>query len=264
MLRSVLTKTLWEQRRMLVGWVVGITAVGVLYAVFYPAIASPEYAEMMESFAPELMEALGFTAITTPAGYLGSTTFGILGPGLTIIFGAWLGIRAVAGDEESGRLDLLLAHPVSRARVAVERFGALIVAMLLAALVLLLALVVVSGPADLGSIGLGNLAAGSIHLAALGICFGGLALGVGAATGSRAVTAAVVAVVGVASYFGNTLAARIDLIAWARDVSPFHYYAGGRPLENGPQPIDLGVLLLAAGVFVMLGIVRFDRRDVAV
>ena len=45
----------------------------------------------MESFAPEFMEALGFAAITTPAGYLGSTTFGLLGPILMILFGAWFG-----------------------------------------------------------------------------------------------------------------------------------------------------------------------------
>jgi hypothetical protein len=50
MLRSVFTKTLWDQRRVLFGWAIGITAVGVGYAAFYPAINSPQYLDMLESF----------------------------------------------------------------------------------------------------------------------------------------------------------------------------------------------------------------------
>lgn len=264
MLRSVFTKTLWEHRRALLGWTIGITAVGVFYAGFYPAMSGPDIAAAMENMAPELMEALGFTAIATPAGYLGSTTFGLLGPILMIIMGTWLGIRAVAGDEETGRLDVLLAHPVSRVRVTFERFAALVVAMVLVSLVLFVALVAISGVAQLGGIGVPNLLAASLHLAALGSFFGGLALAVGAATGSRAITTAVVGTVGVASYFANTLAAQIDAVAWAREISPFRYYSGGRPLENGLQPADLGVLAVAAIVLVAVGTVAFTRRDVGV
>lgn len=45
MLRSVFGKTLWDQRRSLLGWAIGISAVGVLYAVFYPTINTPEMLE---------------------------------------------------------------------------------------------------------------------------------------------------------------------------------------------------------------------------
>jgi ABC-2 type transport system permease protein len=263
-LRSLLTKTLWDQRRGILAFAIGITAVGTLYAAFFPMISTPDMAAMMDSFAPEMMEALGFTAIGTAAGYLGSTTFGLLGPILTIIFGAWMGIRAVAGDEEAGRLDLLLAHPVSRIRVVAERFVALLLALVGVSLVLFLALALISGVAELGEIGLPNLLAASLHLAVLGAFFGGLALAVGAATGSRAIASAVVAVVAIVAYFGNTLAAQIEGLAWARDVSPFHFYSGGRPLVNGVQPVDLAILLVAATALVALGTVVFNRRDVAV
>lgn len=264
MLRSVFTKTLWELRRALLGWTIGVTAVGVMYAAFYPAIKAPEYARMMESFAPELMEALGFTDIISPAGYLGSTTFGILGPVLMIIFGAWFGTRAIAGDEDAGKLDALLAHPVARWRVVVERFGVLAVAAVLICLVLFIALSSISGVAEFGGIGAVNLLAGSMHLAMLGIFFGGMALAVGAATASRGLATAVVAIVGVLGYFGNTMSAQIQEIAWVRDISPFHYYAGGRPLVNGFQAIDLAVLAIVAIVLVAIGTAVFERRDVAV
>jgi ABC-2 type transport system permease protein len=264
MLRNVFTKTLWESRNALLGWAVGITAVGVLYAAFFPLIRTPEYEELMESFAPELMEALGFAAITTPDGYLGSTTFGLLGPILVIAFGAWFGSRAVAGEEDSGRLDALLAHPVTRWQVVTHRFGALVVAAIAVCLVLFVALVAISGPAAFADLGVPNLLAASFHLAALGIFFGGLAMAVGAATASRTLAAAAVAVVGVVGYFGNTLAGRIPEIAGLREVSPFHFYSGGRPLANGLQALDVGVLVGAAVVIVVVGGLVFNRRDVGV
>jgi ABC-2 type transport system permease protein len=264
MLRSVLTKTLWEERQGILAFAVGIVAVGCFYASFFPAINTPDVAAMMENMAPELMEALGFTAVGTPVGYLGSTTFGLLGPILTIIFAAWMGIRAVAGDEEAGRLDLLLAHPVSRIRVVVERFGALVLAVLIVSLLLFAALVVISGVAQFDTIGATNLLAAALHLAVLGVFFGGLALAVGAATGSRSIASGVVAVVAILSYFGNTLAAQIDGLGWARDVSPFRYYSGGRPLANGLQPADLAVLVVVAVLLVAGGCALFNRRDVAV
>ena len=264
MLRNVFTKTLWEMRQALLGWTIGITAVGIFYAAFYPAIRTPEYEEMMESFAPELMEALGFAAITTPAGYLGSTTFGLLGPILMIVFATWFGTRAIAGDEDSGKLDLLLAHPVSRWGIVAQRFGALIVASVGISLVLFVGLVAVSGPAEFSEIGVANLLAASTHLATLGILFGGLAFAVGAATASRAIATAAVGIVGVVGYFGNTLAARIPEIDALGNVSPFRLYSGGRPLVNGLQPLDVAALAIAAIVLVEIGGAVFNRRDVAV
>ena len=264
MLRSIFGKTLWEQRRALLGWTIGITAVGVLYAIFYPSIKSPEMAQAMEAFAPEFLEALGFTEIASAAGYLGSTTFGILGPVLMIIFGTWLGTKAVAGDEDGGKLDVLLSHPVSRWRVVAERFAALVVGAIAISLVLFVALVAVSGVAQFQEIGPANLLAATTHLALLGIFFGGLALAVGAATASRALVTVVVAVVGIVGYFGNTMAGQIPVLGLVRDVSPFHFYSGGRPLANGIQALDLTILALAAVVLVAIGAAVFSRRDVGV
>ena len=94
--------------------------------------------------------------------------------------------------------------------------------------------------------------------------FGALALAVGAATGRRGLAYVAVAVVGVVAFFGNNLGPTVDWLVWLRDVSPFHYYAGGKPLANGFQVVDLAVLGLTAVVLVLLGGVAFDRRDVAV
>ena len=263
MLRSVFGKTLWDERRGILIWSIGIAAVGVMYAAFYPTLNSPEMIQFMEAYPREIMDAMGITDLTSPEGYLGGTTYGILGPVLILVFASSLGARAIAGEEEAGRLDVLLAHPVTRWRVVIERAAAMLVALALAGLVLLLGMIVMAGVAEFASIGVANLAAASGQLVLLGLFFGTLALAVGALTGSRGLALGVVAMVGVLTYFANNLGPSVDWLAWSQDVSPFHYYSGGEPLRNGFQLMDSLVLLGASLLLVAVAVIGFERRDVA-
>jgi ABC-2 type transport system permease protein len=263
MLRSVFGKSLWDQRRGILIWSLGVAGVGVMYAAFYPTLNSPEMIEFMKAYPKEIMDAMGITDLATPEGYLGGTTYGILGPILMIIIAASLGTRAIAGEEEAGRLDVLLAHPITRWRVVVERAAAMLVALALAGLVLLLGMIAMAGVAEFESIGVTNLAAASGQLVLLGLFFGSLALAVGALTGSRGLALGLVAIVGVLTYFANNLGPSVDWLAWSQDFSPFHYYSGGEPLRNGLQLIDSLVLLGASILLVALAVIGFERRDVA-
>lgn len=264
MLRSVFSKTLWDQRRGIVVWALAVAAVGVLYAAFWPTMNTPELIKFLEAYPAGLMEALGFTDISSPAGYLGATTYGLLGPVLVIIYAAMLGGRAIAGEEEDGRLEVLLAHPVERWQVVLQRAAAMVVALVLAGIALWLAMMVAAGPADFTEIGPNRLAAATAQLVLLGLVFGSLALLVGAATGRRALALGVVGALAVASYLANNLAPSVDAIAWSQNASPFYYYNGGKPLVNGWQLADGLILLATSLVFVGLSVIAFRRRDVAV
>jgi ABC-2 type transport system permease protein len=264
MLRSIFTKSLWDQRRGILMWALAIAAVGVVYAAFYPSMNNPDMAAAIRAYPQELLDALGMTDITSPAGYLGSTTYGILGPVLIIIFASSIGVRAIAGEEENGRLDVLLAHPVERWSVVLQRAAALLVAVIVVGVVVFLAMVAVAGPADLESIGSANLAAATLNLVLLGLVFGTLGLAVGAVTGSRNLALATVALAAIATYLANGLGPTIDAIAWTQDLSPFHYYAGGQPLRNGLQAGDAAILAGISVVLVAIALVGFRRRDIAV
>lgn len=263
MLRSVFTKTLWDQRRSLLGWLLGITAVAVTYAAFYPAINQPEFTDAMASFPQGLTEALRMEDLTSAEGYLASTVFGILVPILTVLYGTATGARAIAGEEETGALDLLLAHPVRRTQVVLQRGAALAVGTLIIAAAVLTGLVGISGPAEL-DLAVSRLAAMVVHLALLGTLFGALALALGALVGRRAFVLATTAVVAVVAYFGNTIAPQIDAVAGLQRLSPFYYYARGEPLRNGLQAGDAAVLVAATAVFLAVAALAFNRRDVAV
>ena len=206
MLRSVLGKSLWDQRRLLVAWATGVAAVTAIYASFYPS-ARQSAAQSVRNLPPAFRQAFNVTQMSSPAGYLEATVFNFIVPLLVLLFVAVVGARAIAGDEEAGTLDLLLAHPVSRAQVIGQRFGALVVSTAAVGAAVLIALLVVAGPGEL-DIPAANLAAMSLHLVLLGVCFGALALAIGAATGRRALV------------YGGTAAAGLlasSAIRWPRN-----------------------------------------------
>ncbi len=264
MLANPYLKALWDARRALLGWTVTIGGIAVLYSAFYPSISNPSMAAALKNYPDSLKKAFNIEDLTSPQGYLGSYVFGLLVPILLAVFMIVMGSRAIAGDEESGTLDLVLAHPVSRPRLLLARFAALVTQVVVVCVVVYLLLLAMSGPAKFAEVGAGYLGAATVQLAMFGICIAALALGVGAATGRRAVAIGTGTAVAVLGYFGNNLAPQVHGLEWARYLSPFFYFSGNKPLVNGIDPGYVGVLLAAAAVFVAAGLVRFQRRDLAV
>ncbi|MQA78444.1 MAG: ABC transporter permease subunit [Streptosporangiales bacterium] len=262
MLRNVFTKAVWDQRRSFLAWAVAVGLVVAMYAAFYPSMNTPEMARSLEAFSPEVLRAMGMTDVSSPVGYLESSVFALVVPILVLVFAAGLGARTVAADEETGTLDLVLAHPVGRVALALERLAAALVGMLVFCAGVWLALVATNGPAEL-DLGAGDHAAMAVHLAMLGMTFTALGFAVGAVTGRRAPAVGAVAVVGVVAYACNTVVPMIEGMGWVRRASAFYYYAESSPLRGGVDLGHLGVLLAATLVLVGAGTVVFDRRDIA-
>ncbi|WP_067996894.1 ABC transporter permease subunit [Nocardia pseudobrasiliensis] len=258
---AVLTKTLYSSRRGLLGWAAGITSVAVAYSSFYPQM-SKSGAAQSENIPKSLREALNMNDIASAPGYLGSTVFGLIVPLLAMFFGAAFGARVTAADEESGRLDLLMAHPITRTSLVLQRFAALVLAATGIGVVVWLAMLAIRSGAELTAVSPGQFAAQCLNLVLLTITFGALATGIGAATGHRGTVLAGTAAVGVAAYGAHTFAGQLGA-HWLAYLSPFHYYLDGEPLRNGFQPIAIAVFALASIVLVAAGTYRFGRRDLA-
>lgn len=263
MLRDIWTKTLWDQRRGLLGWGIGLLAVTLVYGGFYPFAATPEYGELIESMPAGLAEAMGWDDIASPHGYLGSTVFGILGPILAIIFAISTGAKAIAGDEENGSLELLIAHPVTRTRVVLQRALALGIALLGAGVVVFLGILVIAEPIELG-LPLGHVAAASLQLVLLAAVFGALAMLVGGIVGRRGLVIGITAVVAVIAYLANGVAPMVDALAWMQDLSPFYWFAGTDTLRDGLNMANAALLAVLTAVFAAGAVFAFNRRDVGV
>ncbi|MEU4428467.1 ABC transporter permease subunit [Actinoplanes sp. NPDC024001] len=257
---DVFTKTLTDDRRALAGWVVGATLTAVMYASFYPQLADGQMAEAVANYPQAMREALRLEDLTSAAGYLGSSVFGLILPLIAMFYGAATGARAIAADEEAGRLDLLLAHPVSRTRFLLHRFAALAAGAFGIAAAVFAGMLAIRGGAQLASISIPQFAAQCLQLAMLAIAFGGLAIGIGATTGRRGLVFMVTAAIGVLAYGLHAFAGQLG-IAWARYLSPFYYYIGSEPLRHGVPWAGAGILLGAAVVLVAAGALWFNRRD---
>ncbi|GAA4070034.1 ABC transporter permease subunit [Actinomadura miaoliensis] len=254
--RTMFTKTLFDNRRIFTVWALATGLLAVMYAGFYPQITADT-----ASSVPEAMRGFGFDDMTSAAGYLQGAVFGLLVPLLATFYGAATGARMISADEESGYLELLLAHPIARTRLLLHRFTALAAGALLIAAVVLGAMLAVRSSAKLDSISVAAFTAQAVNLALLALVFGALATAIGAATGkSRATVFGITAGAGVLAYAINGFAPQIGA-DWLRYLTPFHYYIGGEPLKNGFQLTDAAVLVAATAALIGLGTWRFSHRD---
>lgn len=261
---SVFTKWLWDGRRALLGWTLGVVLVGGIYAAFWPTLDNPELQELLENYPQAILEAIGYTEVSTPQGYLNATIYGLVVAVLLLVFAVLTGTRLIAGDEEAGTLDLIQAHPVSRPSLALARFAAFTAAVVVIAAAFWVVMVAISGPAQFSEISPARLAAAHVHLALFTVMFGSITFAIGAATGRRGPALAAGAALGVIAYAAAGLLPQVDGLEWTRDYSAFTWLNGSEPLMNG---IDAGHALLMLGiclVFVALGTLGYRRRDIAV
>lgn len=260
----VFGKSVRDNRRAWIGWIVALTAVAAMYASFYPSINNPAMADALNAFPQSLKEAFHLEDYTKPENYFAASVFGLLVPILVAVFAISAGVKAIAGDEEAGTLDLVQAQPVSRVSLALQRFLAITVAMAAIAGVMCLVVIALRGPGQFTALSPGRLFAISLQLALFGLMFAALAYGVGAWTGRRRYAIAVGAVIAVLGYLGDSFFTQIQSLKWVEKFSPFDWYLGGEPLKHGVQWGHAGLLLGFAVLFVAAGTWRYNRRDLAV
>ncbi len=184
-------------------------------------------------------------------------------PLLLLVAAIGSGARSIAGEEEDGTLEILLAAPLSRRRLVLEKLLALTVELAALGGVVLVSLWIGARAAGM-EIGVDRLAAATASAVLLALAYGSLAVLVGAASGKRALTTAVVAAAAVAAYLVSSLAQIVPALSPVKVVSPFYHYAAGDPLRHGLAPEHALVLLGIAVVAAVLAPAALDRRDIAV
>lgn len=258
---TVARGALRDLRRAIVAFALAVGAVAALYTVFYPTIGAAKFEVMLDAM-PGVAEVMGLDAMLSAGGYVGATVYSLLDVLLVLVFGISTGARLIAGDEESGVLELDLAAPVPRARVFGERLAVLWlgVAVLVASVTTVLLLM--SWGLDLG-LAPANVAAASTGMLAYCGAVGTVAFGVGAATGRRALGIGAAAGLAVLAFLFNYLGPLVPA-QWMVEVSPFSWYIADDPVLTGFDWDGLGMLAALAGVAALGGWWRFRRRDLMV
>lgn len=260
-LLPVLRRWLGDGWRGLVGWSAGVAAVVFVYLPLYPSMKSPELVGLIDSLPPELVRTIGYEDITSGAGYAQATFFGLIGFVLITIAAISWGAAFTGGAEESGRLELTLAHGVGRVQYALESALALLVKLAVVGLVAWLLIWAVNGPGEL-ELEAGHLAAVTAAWVGLGLLAGTAAFAVGALTGRRSWGLGVGAGVAVIGYVLQAVANNSEELEGLRVLSPFHWAYGEAPLSNGFDAGGLALLWGGSVLLVAVGTAALARRDI--
>jgi ABC-2 type transport system permease protein len=256
---NVLLKTLRDQRWQIAGFGVALAMIAALDVAVWPA-----YRDTLQNLEipPALQALLGSDlSIATPAGFLSSEFFSWT-PVLLIVYGVIAGTGAIAGEDGAGTLELLLAQPVARRRVAAEKLAATAVGLVLTLCIAYLGFAV-TVPFIAIDIGLRDIAAGVANMLPIALLFFTLSLWLGCVAPGRGLAVAVAVALATAAYVANTFAQGIDALHWLRHFTPFYYYGAGTPLVDGIDFAHAGLLLALAALFAVLAVDAADRRDVA-
>jgi beta-exotoxin I transport system permease protein len=262
----VLAHALWRRRTSLLWWGLGLVGVVALLAVAYPTVRdNAELDKTFSGLSPGTQALLGLgggATLTSPVGYLNSQFFANILPVMLLVFAVGMAAWSVAGDEADGTLELLLANPISRARVVLARAVALL--LLLGALTAICAAVLVTTAPAVGldqGLPAVRLVQASIAGAAVAWTFAAVAFAVGAATGSRALALAIASALAVFGFVIEGLAAQVRILRPVRAVSPWHWLLGSDPLQHGLAWTAWILPLVVGALLVVLGSLRFARRD---
>jgi ABC-2 type transport system permease protein len=261
---EVLVESVGERRRSLLWWALGLAALIGLNVAFYPSVRDDPALSDYAKDLPESVRALfagGELDLTSPAGYLNSQIFALLAPILFLIFAIGAGSAAVAGEEERGTLDLILAQPLRRRDYVVQRFLALGVLVAALTIVLLFTVALGSWLVDL-EIGFGKLFAASGSVGLLALVFGTLALAAGAIRPGRAPAIAVAAGFAVVAWLLDGLGQAVDVLEGLRPLSPYYQAIGRNPLREGAPWMGWGILGAASVLLAAGAVFGFERRDV--
>lgn len=254
-----------DRRRAVAWWAAGLVGLVLMVVAFFPSIEGDAAYDEMLADLPESVRVLvgaGAEPLTSAPGYLQSQHFATMLPLLLLVCGIGLGARAIAGGEEDGTLELVVAHPVTRRRVAAERFAA--VAALLAVLAVVSTVAVLAGAAPFGAldgVSLPGLVAANAGALLLALAHATLAFAVGATTGRRALALGVASAVAAAGYVHNGFLASIEALAPTRFLNPWHWFLGRNMLSDGVAVDALVVPLVVVAVLATAGVAAFERRD---
>lgn len=263
---KLLRYELRARRGAILGWAAGLALFAGYIVILYPEFAEPMSAMNLEDIS--LYQVFGdFTDFASFTGFVSAEVLIFL-PLLLAIYAIVNGTGTLAGEEDNGTLEPIMALPLPRWQLLMSKAIALGVTLALILLVvgLAMAVSVTTLPEDLD---IGGVTRGDMIVVALAVWpllafFAMFSLFLGAFAPSRRIAAIIATVFLVFSYFGNNLAGMVDWLERIQPILPFYYFDSANLMKDGPDLQDTLVLLAAGGVSLVLALVFFQLRNVTV
>lgn len=255
----------YESRRRLKGALVlagMLAAFAAFYVAMFPSMSqSIDLDALLAAYPDALMKAFGVQTLATIEGFLASELYTFAWVLLVGLYFAYGAASLIAGDVERGRLDLLLALPVSRSRLAIEKFLSLLTPLAVVSIVMPTAVYVSTVLID-EPIALADLAA--LHLLSIPYLLTCAGIGFLASVLFDRTSIAQRAALGVvfALFLVESLVTGTDY-EWLGTLSPTRYIdANAILLDSEYNLVGGAILLVAAVVLVGVAVAWFQRKDV--
>jgi ABC-2 type transport system permease protein len=257
LLRALVGRGLRDHARAPFTWGLPLGAMAALIVAIWPSIED-SISDAVGSYPEPLKEAFGIGELNDVEAYLQAEMLSLIVPLVLGFFAVRAAARALAGAEERGYLDVVLAAPVSRTLLVAGTFAAIALA-LIPILLVIAACAWAAGLLAGTDLSLPATVAGLANVWPLALFFAGAALlAAGLTRGSARVTALAAGTL-VAMYLIDVLGKISEPIEPIRVVSAFRYY--GAAIEDGIDPLAFAGLALAGMLLAAAGAIAFQRRD---
>lgn len=255
--------TLRGLRGQVLGWGLGLALYGLMIVSMYGMMEAQkdQLEQMIASYPAEFLAFFGGDAnsLITPAGFLKMYAFSMM-PLIIGIFAVIVGSGLIVNDEERGRLDLIMAHPVGRSALFFGRSLGLLAAASAIMLLGWIGFCLLLGSSSLG-IGWGQMAVPFLSLLVQIVIIAALALLLSMLLPSRSLAAMLSGAVLVISYLVSSLAFMDDRMEQLSQLMPYHYFQTVLSFQD----LNLGWLLALLGISLLMTVAAwllFHHRDI--
>lgn len=255
-------KTLRDKRFFILGWSLGLIFLGFAMVSFFPSFSGGQIDELLGSLPPALQGLVGnLQDWQTLPGYVGSQIFDIRLPIFISILSILLAIGLTVGEEDKGQLRTLVSLPISRRRIVLGKWLAIVaicfVASLATAVGVEAGLLVINESLDKAILLRLGLFTWLLVTALATLIFA-----VGITSGKRSLTTGVAIVFAIGSFLLSTFAPAVDWLQNYEFLS-FFYYFPAVDIANGvvewKNAALYGAIIL---VSLLVALFAFPKRDI--
>lgn len=251
---------------LILGWGIALALLCAYGLLLYDTLVKPEaqqqYMQLISNYPPELMAFFGdMNQMFTPGGYLDTLFFSYI-PIIIGFFSILSCASLVAGDEEKGILDLVMAYPISRLKLFFGRVLAFTVATILILLIAWMGFGITLPTTSMDA-SIWEIILPFFSLFSLLMFFGMLALFLSMLLPSQQWAAMTSGLILVTSYFLKSLARLSGNIRPIEKFLPMHYYQGGQALTKMDWSW-FGLLIAFSCIFAIFAWWLFERHDIRV
>lgn len=264
-----MNRLLWQEilfrRNGIIGWGLGLTFFPIVYLGIYPSVAE-EMQQLQSLMDLQIYQAMGVSMGTFEDWF--ASTVVLFVPLVASIYAIINGTGTLAGEEDDGRLELMVTLPVSRWQIVTVKAAALGIALLLiifiVTLVTLGVFLAIESAVDT-TVNAGNIIVATLSVWPLTLAVAMISIFLATFCPGRRIAALIAAVILIVSYFGSNLAGMVSAVEPLKPFFLFTYLdATGNIVLNGPELSDVLVLLGVALAAFGLALLFFQRRDVTV